>query len=127
MSSHYVFFDPPGHTLVNQLGTVNFDADILGLVTSPSRLNNSDFLGLSQVNYVGTPYRGLEAGDIVTISDPRTITLDWSASSPGDYIRVLTQVTPVPVPGTFILLATGLLVVGWLLSRLAGDGRLVLS
>ena len=126
VSSHYVFFDPPGRTLVNQLGTITFDADILALVTSPSLLNNSDFLGLSQVNYVGTTFRGVEAGDIVTISDPRTITLDWSGYSPGDYIRVLTQASPVPAPGTFVLLAIGL--IGWLLSRFAGNGRfLVLS
>ena len=126
VSSHYVFFDPPGSALVNQLGTVDFDSDILAVITSTSRLNNSDFLGLTAVNYVATGFRGLEAGDTVSISGPRTISLDWAAYSPGDYIRVLTPASsPVPAPGTFILMLVGF--AGWTLSRFARNGRLVLS
>src|SRR5262245_40001463 len=40
VASHYVFFDPgPTQTMV---GTVDFDADVLAIITSTTNLNNSD-------------------------------------------------------------------------------------
>ena len=111
VSSHYVFFDPgPTEQMV---GTVTFDAPILGIMTSTSTLAASDLLGLSNVNYLNPTERGLEAGDSATISGPNQLLFDVVASSPGDYIRVITAGTgttsSVPEPGTLALLAAGLL------------------
>jgi len=110
VASHYVFFDP-GPT-EHVIGTVNFDSDILGIITSTTTLADSDFLANTGVNYLNPSARGLEAGDSVTISGPRQILFDTFASSPGDYVRVLTAFSPAaaaaPEPGSFGLLADGL-------------------
>lgn len=97
VSSHYVFFDPgPGQTIS---GTVTFDSDILGISTSTSTLIASDFLSAPGVSYLSPSLRGLESGDTVSFLDARTIEVNFFASSPGDYIRVLTVgTTVVPVP-----------------------------
>jgi hypothetical protein len=86
VASHYVFFDP-GPTQ-NIVGTVNFDSDVLGVITSTGRLAASDFLANTGVNYLNPTQRGLEAGDSVTISGLRQIAFNTSADTPGDYVRV---------------------------------------
>jgi hypothetical protein len=112
VASHYVFFDP-GPTQ-HVIGTVDFDADVLAIITSTSDLANSDFLASNGVNYLSPGLRGLEAGDSVTISGPRQILFDTTASSPGDYVRVLTAVSPgaVPESPSLVLIAAGLLLLG---------------
>lgn len=110
VASHYVFFDPKGST--SQKGYVDFDAEIYGIATQTSTLAASDFLALASVDYLNPGLRGLESGDSATI-DPNNamrLLVDWTASSPGDYIRVFTKRSPsvptVPVPaGAPLLLA----------------------
>jgi hypothetical protein len=110
VASHYIFFDP-GPTL-NVVGTVNFDSNVLGVITNTTDLAASDFLAASGVSYLSPAQRGLEAGDSVTISGPRQILVDVTASSPGDYVRVLTGFSPratsVPEPATWALMLLGL-------------------
>jgi hypothetical protein len=113
VASHYIFFDP-GPT-ENVIGTVDFDSPVLGIITSTGDLAASDFLANTGVNYLNPANRGLEAGDSVTISGPDQILFNTTASSPGDYVRVLTAASPAaasPEPGTLQLAALFLAALG---------------
>jgi hypothetical protein len=88
VASHYIFFDPGPSQQV--IGTIDFDATVLGILTSTTTLAATDFLAQTGVNYLNPTARGLEAGDSATISGERQVHVDFTASSPGDYIRVLT-------------------------------------
>ena len=109
VSSHYIFFDPAGGTTVQ--GWVDFDAEILGVIAQTDKLEDSDFLGNDDVNYLNPNLRGLEFGqDAVYVDDNRLYIAQFWASSPGDYIRVLTSsATSVPEPATAALFLLGLL------------------
>jgi len=88
VASHYVFFDPgPAQEII---GTVDFDSRIVAIMTSTGTMAASDFLAKTGVNYLNPSARGLESGDYVTISGPKQILFHTVASSPGDYVRVLT-------------------------------------
>ena len=118
VASHYIFFDPNRST--SQIGSVTFDSDIFGIITSTANLAASDFLINTGVTYLNPGLRGLESGDHVTITGLRTISVDWAASSPGDYIRVLTDFSPgavVPIPATLWLFGSGLLGLFGIISR----------
>ncbi len=110
VASHYIFFDPDLAESV--VGTVTFDSDIYGVLFRDDTLGDSDFLINTGVNYLNPNLRGLEANqDAVTILDSRTIEVDFTASTPGDYIRVLTEFSPgaVPEPASAALLGAGML------------------
>ena len=113
VASHYVFFDP---TTGTQEGFVDFDSDILAVISSTNLLAASDFLISTGVTYLNPVLRGLEGGDFVTITGLQRVSVNWSAGSPGDYIRVLTAISPgaMPEPATATL---GLLAVAGLASR----------
>lgn len=107
VASHYVFFDPGPST--SQTGYVDFDADILAVVTSTSNLAASDYLANTGVTYLNPGARGLEPGDVVAIDggNPQRLNVNWRASSPGDFVRVLTKFSPgatVPDGGSTALL-----------------------
>jgi len=131
VASHYVFFDPgPSQSII---GTVNFDADVLAIITSTINLANSDFLANTGVNYLNPELRGLEPGDAVTINGPRQILFNTVASTPGDYVRVLTAFSPataIPEPTTFILVSLGVAGMGalgwWRKRKLEADSNLTL-
>jgi len=87
VASHYVFFDPsPTRT---QEGTVDFDSDVYAIISSTGNLAASDFLITTNADYQN-PGDGLEKSDSVTRTGAQQITVDWLASTPGDYVRVLT-------------------------------------
>jgi len=92
VASHYIFFDPGPGTEV--FGVVEFDSPVLAIITGTGTLAASDFLANTGVNYLNPSARGLEPGDYVTISDKKQITFHTVASSPGDYVRVLTEFSP---------------------------------
>ena len=107
VASHYIFFDPNSNS---QIGTVSFDSDIAGIISSTTNLAASDFLINTGVTYLNPSARGLESGDSVTITGLQTITVNWTASTPGDYIRVLTDFSPgatVPDPASLWLVGSG--------------------
>lgn len=114
VASHYVFFDPVNHS---QTGYVDFDAKILAVISSTANLLASDYLANTGVTYLNPGLRGLEAGDFATISatDDFRLLVDWTASSPGDYVRVLTEHSPRAVPeagSTVALFGAALLALG---------------
>lgn len=112
VASHYVFFDPLGAS--SMVGTVDFDSDVLGIITSSGLLLASDGLANTGVNYLNPVLRGLEVGDSVTISGTRQILVNVTASSPGDYVRVITAFSPgaVPEPMSLALVGAALAALG---------------
>lgn len=110
VASHYIFFDPgPAQS---QEGWVEFDSKILGVITSRGLLIASDVLANTGVNYLSPSARGLEGGDFAYISlvagQENRLIVDWTASTPGDYVRVLTEHSPgAPVPEGGSTLALG--------------------
>ncbi len=98
VASHYIFFDPSGAS--RQRGFVNFDSNILAIISSTDNLSASDFLINTGVNYLNPSARGLERTDSVTITDLTQIEVNWRAITPGDYIRVLTEFSPGADPGS---------------------------
>ena len=105
VASHYVFFDPLNTS--SMVGTVDFDSDVLGIITSSGLLLASDGLANTGVNYLNPVLRGLESGDSVTISGTRQILFNVFASSPGDYVRVITAFSPGAVPEPMSLALVG--------------------
>jgi hypothetical protein len=98
VASHYVFFDPVSGSID---GLVNFDSNILAIITSTTLLQASDFLLNNGVTYLSPNDRGIEPeqGDSVTFSGARQIRVVLYASTPGDYVRVLTAFSPLaPLP-----------------------------
>jgi hypothetical protein len=119
ISSHQVFFDPLYG--LDQMATVTFSQAILGIITLTADLVASDFLGADLAGmgpgsgYTDFNLRGLESADsaLFTLMDPNSITIDWKASSPGDFIRVITA-SAVPIPAAFWLFGSAILaIVGW--------------
>lgn len=115
VASHFIHFDSPGSQAERARGTVTFDSEILGVIAvneeNQRDLDNSDFLGAPTLFSHGNSNRGLEfsaTGDRFSISpDGKTIEFNFSISSPGDYMRVVTK---VPTPGSIALLgASGLI------------------
>ncbi len=101
VASHYVFFDP--RSSISQEGNVTFDSNVLAIITSTNNLAGSDFLLNNGVNYQNPGARGLEANTDSAWFVGNTVYVDWRASTPGDYIRVLTEhsvAAEVPAPNT---------------------------
>jgi hypothetical protein len=118
VASHYIFFHPG--TAQQVIGTVDFDSDILAIITGTTTLAASDFLANAAVHYLNPALRGLEAGDSVTINGARQILFDTVASSPGDCVRVLTVISPTaaaPEAGGVTALAGGLVALSALFAR----------
>lgn len=109
ISSHYVFFDPPGGFGAELEGSVQFDGAILGVITSDAGLVATDSdLGAPEVAYVAAEgTRGLESSDfaVVDSQDDRLLNVFFIAGNPGDYLRVITAppVNEVPLPATLPL------------------------
>lgn len=95
VASHYIFYDP---VIGDIQGFVEFDARVLGILTETDTLFASDVLANTDVTYLNPTLRGLEDRTDTASIDPSNenrILLDFFAASPGDYIRVLTERSPI--------------------------------
>lgn len=109
VSSHYVQWDPDGSGTV--LADLIFDSDIFAFITADAKMFASDeALGLDGLDYSDFTFRGLESEDSTAINGS-TVSIDWSATNPGDWTRLITAYSPAaeaPAPAALWLLATGL-------------------
>lgn len=113
LDSHYFFLDPVSF-LIEDSWTIDFDKPILAVITSTDLVFASDFLGATGTTYPG-PFekRGLENCDVcvdaVTLLDADTLSVSLHVTEPGDWFRVVTAASPVPVPAAAWLFGSGLL------------------
>lgn len=114
VSSHYLQWDPGNGSSGTVEATINTDSQIFGFITSDQALFDSDaYLGLSSVDYNDFTLRGLESGDYIAFNG-NSVDIRWSASSPGDWTRMITAYSPagvseVPVPAAALLFGPALL------------------
>ena len=93
ISSHYVFYDPESPNTIQ--GCVQFDSVVVALITDSSYLLESDFLKIPSATYLNVDLRGLESvEDSVKINNPNEVCIDLRGYSPGDYFRVISQISP---------------------------------
>lgn len=117
VKSWFLFWDPKASLSVN--GSVSFDANILFVLDTKATLIASAAFGKAGVTYdYSSSAVGLETTDMANTSfGGAMLSLagsGWTASNPGDHIRVLTA---IPEPGTYALLIAGLGVLGLVARR----------
>lgn len=114
VNSWFVFWDP--RSSLQLKGTVTFDHNILYVHDSKAELQATSAFGKPGVTYnYSNKLVGLERADAYNTSwTGNTLKLKWTASNPGDHIRVMTA---VPEPGTYAMFAAGLLALGFMARR----------
>jgi hypothetical protein len=122
VDSYMLFLDPTGGTPTTHADVVwTFDHAILGVMSDEGGLLE---LASAELDRPGTAYpvasfanRGFEAANIdsYTVAGNQ-ITVSMGASTPGDWIRVVTE---VPVPGAVLLGILGLGAAGLKLRKFA--------
>lgn len=115
VSSHYVFFDPVNRPASTVIGNVTFDGTILAVLTSTSALAATDALfSAPNVTYLNPTNRGLEGADALSFAN-QTVSVDFRATTPGDYVRVITAA--VPEPATWAMMLLGFFGIGFAMRR----------
>jgi hypothetical protein len=113
--SWMIFFDPRSRESIDAV--ITFDRPVIGINVTDTDVANTTPFGLisgNGVTYLNVRNTGLEpATDTATFAG-NTVTIRWTATDPGDHIRVFTA---VPEPSSVALVALGLLGVGASLRR----------
>lgn len=101
-------------TLASVSGSISFDAPILFRHDGQAELIATAAFQKPGVAYdYSIANVGLEGGDQTSVVG-NVMTLAWATTNPGDHVRVMTA---VPEPGTYALMALGLLAMGLHLNR----------
>jgi len=116
VSSHYPQWDPGNSSGNTVEATISLDSQVFAFITSDSLLFGSDAtLGLPGLDYADFSNRGLESGDTTVFNGP-DVDIDWRATSPGDWTRLITAYSPggdpdpsVPEPSAIGLMGVTLL------------------
>jgi hypothetical protein len=117
--SYLLMFDPVNVTgKVN--ATVTFAGNVFATFTNKAGLIASSAYQNAGVTYDWKKLSGLEGKEALTVTG-NAISFKWTASSPGDYVRVLT-VSAVPEPETYALLLAGLGIMGAAVRRKKKQG-----
>lgn len=95
VDSYFVYHDPVGAEW--QSGTMTFDADVLGVIHLQDALVASNYLGKPSLTYNLSCVNCWWDGPAVISADKRTVTLSCSASSPGDFLRVITRAEEIHI------------------------------
>lgn len=106
VNSHYVWFDPARNSRIT--GSVTFANKILAVLTTRNELSSTDIFGNTNATYRNPGARGLEGNDTFDVVG-NTLSVNFSASSPGDTVRVFTA---VPEPSTWLMLILGFGLIG---------------
>lgn len=101
-ASHYIAYDPSSLSTIS--ASITFDANIVAVIHSTSGLQNSNSLvagntEVANVTYQYNALNGLEnervlAYDSYSVSGV-TLNIAFRAAAPGDYIRVITEMTEI--------------------------------
>jgi len=120
VSSHYLQWDPGNGSQSTVSATIKLDSQVFAFITADQNLFDSDFLGLASLDYNDFGLRGLESGDTTVFNDT-DVDISWSASSPGDWTRLITALSPaavsIPEPQSFILFFISLIFLNKLRKR----------
>lgn len=129
VDSHMIFlnaFDSGYDTISHSNVTWEFSGPILGVMSGVNgglEYMSTDILGSTSTEYPDPMYahRGLEDGDAygILLLEPNKLVVSMVVSSPGDWIRVVTEGTVVPVPGAVLLGILGLSAAGIKLRKFA--------
>lgn len=94
VSSHYLQWDPGAGSSATVRATVVLDSQVFAFITADANLFASDpVLGRAGLDYNDFGLRGLEPSDVTTFIGPNTA-VEWRASSPGDWTRLITAFSP---------------------------------
>lgn len=112
VSSHYLQWDPGAGSSDTVETTIAADSQIFAFIVDDQNLFDSDaVLGLPGLDYNDFRYRGIEDSDTTVFSGER-VAIRWTATTPGDWARLITAFSPggdpIPEPGTLGLLLAGL-------------------
>ncbi|QNN23833.1 choice-of-anchor D domain-containing protein [Planctomycetales bacterium ZRK34] len=98
VSSHYLQWDPGNGSSGTVAGSVVLDSEIFAFITADQKLFASDaIVGLDNLDYNDFGLRGLEGGD-TTVFNGNKVDINWTASSPGDWTRLITAFSPAASP-----------------------------
>jgi len=98
VSSHYLQWDPGNGSSSDVSATVQLDSQVFAFITADQKLFDSDgALGLPGLDYNNFGLRGLEGADTTNFNGP-DVDIDWGASNPGDWTRLLTAFSPSAAP-----------------------------